>query len=816
MQYDLIEHEANYSLAKFPEPRPFQDTAHDKLRQGAREGNRCQMIMSPTGSGKTYLAMRIIHEALKRGKRAMFVCDRTTLINQTSEVADSYGLGAHSVIQAGHWRYDLRQPFQIASIQTLARRAWPDSDVIVIDEAHSMYSAWTNYIDSCSANVIGLSATPFSKGLGRLFTNLINAATMNELTQSGVLVPMRVYSCTKIDMRGAETSGGEWKDSAAAERGMDIIGDVVTEWQKFAENRKTIVFGATINHCEELCRQFNESGIMAATFTSNTDDLERKSLLEEYSKQESVLRVLISVEALAKGFDVPDVGCICDCRPLRKSLSTAIQMWGRGLRSSPDTGKVDCVARDTLILTDKGEVKIQHVTLDHKVWDGLNFVDHCGAICRGVRPVIHYDGLTATHDHEVMTDDGWKRFEDAARWKQRIAVTGIGGTPIRFGKDSFSKDRGQRREAKGRGFMHSMRALLDGFCQQHLEQAGNSGLPKLQWSQAGKCSEMAISALSRMVSALHKSSISLLRTIRGAWDSVSFSWGERGCAVGIGHAWRSGSQHGDRQDRQRRALRTGESSLGFASCEHEQHQSFRGKEGVYCLSEKSPGSNVLGQHASPSYIENDGRRNSGEVEPAIVQAEREVWDILNAGPLQRFTAGGRLVHNCVLLDFSGNIIRFADDFSDIYYNGLDELDAGEKLDKAIRRDDEEKEPSKCPSCGFSPCGKRCLSCGHERQPNSLIEHLPGSMTEVMIGKQKLADDHKSLYEQVCTYTRAHGNPATSAARAWYLFQDFAKCKPHKDWKFEDQPNTVISRATMNHIKRKQIAYINGIKKGANK
>src|SRR5574337_2059742 len=52
--------------------------------------------------------------------------------------------------------------------------------------------------------------------------------------------------------------------------------------------------------------------------------------------------VLISVEALAKGFDVKDVECVCDCRPLRKSLSTAIQMWGRGLGSSPETGQTDC------------------------------------------------------------------------------------------------------------------------------------------------------------------------------------------------------------------------------------------------------------------------------------------------------------------------------------------------------------------------------------------------------------------------------------------------------------------------------------------
>ena len=143
-------------------------------------------------------------------------------------------------------------------------------------------------------------------------------------------------------MTGAEMKGGEWTDRAAEERGMAIIGDVVMDWQKYGDNRKTIVFGATIKHCEELARQFINAGIMAAVFTSETTAKERENLLKEYRRPNSHLKVLISVEALAKGFDVPDVGCICDARPLRKSLSTAIQMWGRGLRSSPETGKTDC------------------------------------------------------------------------------------------------------------------------------------------------------------------------------------------------------------------------------------------------------------------------------------------------------------------------------------------------------------------------------------------------------------------------------------------------------------------------------------------
>ena len=331
----------------FPEPRAFQIDAHQQLRQGFRDGHKNQLIMAPTGAGKTYLGLRICNEAIQKGKKAVFLCDRTTLINQTSEVASAYGLDDHGVIQANHWKRRPDKLLQIASVQTIAKRAfWPSLDVLVIDEAHTMYKPWVEYAQSTGAAVIGLSATPFSTGLGKVFSNLINATTMHELTQTGVLVPMRIFSCTKPDMVGAATAGGEWTDKAAEERGIAIIGDVVTEWLRFAENRKTIVFGATIKHCEELAQQFINQGVMAAVFTSDTTAKERQLLLDEYRKHDSHLKVLISVEALAKGFDVPDVGCVCDARPLRKSLSTAIQMWGRGLRSSPDTGKKDCYLLD--------------------------------------------------------------------------------------------------------------------------------------------------------------------------------------------------------------------------------------------------------------------------------------------------------------------------------------------------------------------------------------------------------------------------------------------------------------------------------------
>ena len=61
----------------FPKPRPFQIKAHESLREGFTGGHKNQIIMAPTGAGKTYIGLNICNEATRRGKKAVFLCDRT-------------------------------------------------------------------------------------------------------------------------------------------------------------------------------------------------------------------------------------------------------------------------------------------------------------------------------------------------------------------------------------------------------------------------------------------------------------------------------------------------------------------------------------------------------------------------------------------------------------------------------------------------------------------------------------------------------------------------------------------------------------------
>lgn len=320
-------------MNEFPELWPHQVETYATLKAWAKEFKKL-IIYLPTGGGKTLVAMFLVRATLLKGKRVCFVCDRTALIDQTCAVADRLGI-PYGVMQAQHPLTDASKNFQICSAQTMARRKWPHFDVIIVDEAHCLYKSWTKHVEETDAFVIGLSASPFSKGLKKLFHKIVNSATMAELTEGGYLTPMRVFSCVRPDMAGAETANGEWTPKAVEERGRAIIGDVVKEWAQYAYGQKTFIFGGTIKHCEELCGKFNDAGILAAVYCSETPDEERREIMQEFRRSESELMVLLSVACLEKGVDCPEVTCIGDARPLRESFSTFIQMIGRGLRAFP-------------------------------------------------------------------------------------------------------------------------------------------------------------------------------------------------------------------------------------------------------------------------------------------------------------------------------------------------------------------------------------------------------------------------------------------------------------------------------------------------
>lgn len=343
------------------ELRDYQSNAIESLRHGIRQGIKNQVLAAPTGAGKTVLAAYLVDECYKKGKRAIFVADRIALINQTSKLFDQYGI-PHGVMQAQHWRYRPYENIQIASAQTLARRKFPQTDLIIVDECHSLMKVVLNRIQERDCVTIGLSATPFTKGLGKYYDAVKSVTTTNKLIADGFLASFEVYAASEPDMTGAKIVAGEWVDSDAAERAMPIVGDCVKEYLKHGNGKKFIAFACNVAHCEALRDQFMASGINVDLYTYKQEDEYREDLVTEFRKPNSMVRGLISVAALSKGFDVPDVEVIIMARPLRSSLSEHIQILGRGLRAHPD--KTHCV-----ILDHSGNMK--------RFWDDMHhFLEH--------------------------------------------------------------------------------------------------------------------------------------------------------------------------------------------------------------------------------------------------------------------------------------------------------------------------------------------------------------------------------------------------------------------------------------------------------
>lgn len=334
--------------------RDYQEEALNQLRARFAAGLRRVLLVAPTGSGKTVMGSGMIQGAVERGRSVLFLAHRKELIEQTSEKLRAFGV-PHGIIKAGYMAHPWMQ-VQVASVQTLdARhlkkgRPLPPADLIVVDEAHrTMGDTYLDIIGSYqNAIVVGLTATPIrldGKGLGDLYQDLVEAARVEDLVAQGVLVKPRVFGAPGggPDLRSVKTTAGDYnqKQLELVMNKAQLVGDIVKHWERYADNRLTVVFATSIEHSMRIRESFRAAGVACEHLDGGTKDYERDRILRDL--RDGRVRVVTNVGVLTEGWDLPECGVCVLARPTQ-SLGLFLQMAGRVLRSAP--GKEDAIILD--------------------------------------------------------------------------------------------------------------------------------------------------------------------------------------------------------------------------------------------------------------------------------------------------------------------------------------------------------------------------------------------------------------------------------------------------------------------------------------
>lgn len=358
--------------------RPYQENGKQEIYQ-AWDDHKNVMYVLPTGGGKSKVICSIAIDHAVQAKNKIV----TAILVHRKELLQQFSLHlaeekiTHNIIAPrstilqliaaqrklfNKQFYDYKSNVSIISVDTLNARSgrhqkWADTvGLWICDEAAHLLSKnkWGKAIAHFpdTAKGLGVTATPErldKKGLGRhadgIFDTMIEGPGVAWLIQNDYLskykiaVPKSDYTHYLKETKGnSDFTAKVMEDAAHKSR---IVGDVVDNYIKFANDKQTILFAPTITIAHEMEEKFLDRGIPAKTLSSYSSNQERLKGMIDFKEKE--IKVLLNVDLFDEGLDVPGIECVIHARPTM-SFSKYRQMCGRGLRLLP--GKEYCIIID--------------------------------------------------------------------------------------------------------------------------------------------------------------------------------------------------------------------------------------------------------------------------------------------------------------------------------------------------------------------------------------------------------------------------------------------------------------------------------------
>lgn len=335
--------------------RPYQQEALDSIVSFSEKGINRQLIVLPTGAGKTVVFSHL--PIIKKDTLPMLVlAHRAELLHQAQEKISWSNPDLTIEIEQGE-NHAGHTDVVVASVPTMGRsqstrieKYSPDYfNTIVIDEAHHAAApSYRRILDYFNNQfTLGVTATPQRSDNTRLtdvFDEIVYYKTIQDLIEEGYLSSLVGYRIkTSTDISGVATHEGDYVASQleAVIDNPERNAAIVSSYNSIVPGSKAIVFCAGIQHAKNVALSFEQSKIAVELILGETSHEDRTDIFRRFRSGET--KVLINVGVLTEGFDEPSVETIILARPTRSTLLYT-QIVGRGTRLYE--GKQHCTVID--------------------------------------------------------------------------------------------------------------------------------------------------------------------------------------------------------------------------------------------------------------------------------------------------------------------------------------------------------------------------------------------------------------------------------------------------------------------------------------
>ncbi|MDP3445709.1 MAG: DUF3427 domain-containing protein [Ignavibacteria bacterium] len=324
-------------------PNSMQIEALENLQQLRADGKNKALIISATGTGKTYLSA--FDAFAFKPKKLLFVVHRLTIAKDSLNTFKRvFGNEKTMGIYSGDQR-ELDCDFVFSTIQTISKANHLDNfsknhfDYIIIDETHrSGADSYLRLIEHFEPKfLLGMTATPErtdGNDIFRLFDhNIAYEIRLSKAMEEEMLSSFHYFGVADLSVDSIPVeSKSDFRYLVANERVERII-----EKAKFygSDNGITrgLIFCSRKKEATELSELFNSKGFKTVALTGDNSEDERANAIEklETDNLNEKLEYIFTVDIFNEGIDIPKINQIILLRPTESAI-IFIQQLGRGLR----------------------------------------------------------------------------------------------------------------------------------------------------------------------------------------------------------------------------------------------------------------------------------------------------------------------------------------------------------------------------------------------------------------------------------------------------------------------------------------------------